>query len=104
MRDTKKVSVWPVALVGGLRWEGPICVHGKVIAFFTAWQPSREFPLDMAAFAVNLKVILEHPNAYINPESRRGYLETDFLQSLDLTKDEMEPKADNCRTVSACIT
>ena len=99
MRFTKKVSVWPVALVGGLRWEGPICVYGKVIEFFTAWQPSRDFPLDMAAFAVNLNLILDNPNAYINPDSRRGYLETDFLKSLNIRKEDMEAKAENCRKV-----
>eukprot|EP00795_Rhopilema_esculentum_P013631 gene13631-4531_t len=100
MRFTKMVSVWPVALVGGLRWEGPICIYGKVVSFFTAWQPDREFPLDMAAFAINIKVILRHANVFINPESRRGFLETDFLHSLGITKDVMEPRANNCRKVS----
>lgn len=99
MRFTKKVSVWPVALVGGLRWEGPVCVYGKVISFFTAWQPQREFPLDMASFAINLDVILRNDNVYINPNSKLGYLETDFLNAFGLTKEDMEPKGDNCRKV-----
>ena len=30
MRLTQKVSVWPVGLVGGLRYEGPIVVRGTV--------------------------------------------------------------------------
>ena len=99
MRFTKTVSVWPVALVGGLRWEGPVCVYGKVISFFTAWQPDREFPLDMGAFAVNLDIILHQSSAYIDPESRLGYLETDFLNSLGIRKEDMEPKGNNCRKV-----
>ena len=101
MRFTKTVSVWPVALVGGLRWEGPICVYGKVINFFTAWQTDREFPLDMAAFAISLDIIQQYGNAYIDPESRIGYLETDFLQALGIKKEDMEPRANNCRKV--CI-
>eukprot|EP00794_Sanderia_malayensis_P017770 gene17770-19546_t len=99
MRETQRASVWPVALVGGLRWEGPICVYGKVIGFFTAWQPSREFPIDMAAFAIHIDVIMKHSHVYINADSRRGYLETDFLKALNLKKDDMEPKADSCRTI-----
>ena len=31
MRFTKKVTVWPVGLVGGLRYEKPVVTDGKVI-------------------------------------------------------------------------
>lgn len=34
MRNTKKVSVWPVALVGDLRYESPVVVRGKVYTNF----------------------------------------------------------------------
>ena len=30
MRNTQKVSVWPVGLVGGLRYESPIVIKGMV--------------------------------------------------------------------------
>lgn len=30
MRSTKKVSVWPVGMVGGLRYESPICDRNSV--------------------------------------------------------------------------
>nr|XP_047139083.1 galactosylgalactosylxylosylprotein 3-beta-glucuronosyltransferase 3-like [Hydra vulgaris] len=99
MRNTKKVSMWPVALVGGLNWEGPVCKNGKVVSFYTAWEPNRMFPVDMAAFAINLHVILENNNVYINPEVKRGYLETDFLERLGITKDEIEAKAEDCQKV-----
>lgn len=29
MRATRRVSVWPVGLSGGLRWEGPLCERDK---------------------------------------------------------------------------
>ena len=103
MRFTKSVSVWPVALVGGLRWEGPICVYGKVLSFFAAWQPQRKFPLDMAAFAINVDIIQKYRQSYIDPESKLGYLETDFLQSFNITKEDMEPKANNCRKVGQIL-
>ena len=51
-----EVGVWPVGIVGKLRYEGPICSNGEIVKWFTAWKPDRPFPLDMAGFAVHLKV------------------------------------------------
>lgn len=56
MRWTKKASVWPVGLVGGVRFEKPILdANGKVANWSTAWRPERPFAIDMAGFAINLK-------------------------------------------------
>lgn len=99
MRSTLIVSIWPVALVGGLPWEGPVCKDGKVTHFYTSWEKSRQFPVDMAAFAINLELFFKYPHAKINPESKRGYLETDFLQSLHVTLDDLEAKAKDCTKI-----
>ena len=48
MRDTKRVSVWPVGLSGGLKYEGPICEHGKVVDWYAMWDRERTFMIDMA--------------------------------------------------------
>jgi galactosylgalactosylxylosylprotein 3-beta-glucuronosyltransferase 3 len=98
MRWTKKVSVWPVGLVGGLKWEGPVCENGKVIKFWTAWDLTRPFPIDMAGFAINVKLILDNPSAVIDTDAPRGHLESSLLK-LFVTKDELEPLADNCKKV-----
>ena len=102
MRSTKVVSMWPVALVGALRWEGPICKNGKVIKFFTGWKPSRKFPVDMAAFAINLKLLLvERRDARIEAEVARGSIESDFLSNqLLISVGDVEAKADDCTRVS----
>ena len=92
--------MWPVALAGGLRFEGPVCSNGKVLEFFTAWMPSREFPVDMAAFAVSLELLFQHPTCYINPDVRRGFLETDFLQQLEISLDDIDAKANDCTRVN----
>lgn len=42
------VSVWPVAFVGMLRYEGPECTNGKVVGFHASFRPDRNFPVDMA--------------------------------------------------------
>ena len=90
--------MWPVGLVGGLKWEGPVCENGKVIKFWAAWDLTRPFPIDMAGFAINVKLILDNPSAVIDTDAPRGHLESSLLK-LFVTKDELEPLADNCKKV-----
>lgn len=98
MRYTKKVTVWPVGLVGAMRFEGPVVENGKVVRFHTGWQPNRPFPIDMAGFAVSLKLALANPNAQFDGNAQMGFLESSFLQDL-VTKEELEPRADMCTKV-----
>ncbi|CAI8029693.1 Galactosylgalactosylxylosylprotein 3-beta-glucuronosyltransferase 3 [Geodia barretti] len=71
MRKTKKVSVWLVGISGGVRFEG---------------------------FAVNLQLLLDHPEARIDPNAPRGHLETSLLENL-VTQDQLEPLGDDCTKV-----
>lgn len=49
IRATKKLSVWPVGICGGLRWEGPVCDDkGTVVDWHRSWAKSRPFPIDFA--------------------------------------------------------
>ncbi|GCC30800.1 hypothetical protein chiPu_0009254 [Chiloscyllium punctatum] len=99
MRLTHKVSVWPVGLVGGRRYERPIVKEGHVVGWYTGWRPDRPFAIDMAGFAVNLKVILSHPEAvFKRGGSQPGMQESDFLKQIT-TVQELEPKAANCTKV-----
>lgn len=99
MRYTKKVSVWPVGLVGGLMVERPFVKDGKVTGFNTIWKPNRPFPIDMAGFAVNITLLLQHSVAGFSLSVPRGYQESKLLKSL-VTLGELEPKANNCTKVS----
>ncbi|KAJ8046127.1 Galactosylgalactosylxylosylprotein 3-beta-glucuronosyltransferase 1 [Holothuria leucospilota] len=100
MRTTQKVSVWPVGLVGGLRFERPIVSsNGEVTKWYTIWEPRRPFAMDMAGFAVNLNVFISHPEARFEIRSRRGYVESSLLTSLGITLSDLEPKADNCTKI-----
>ncbi|XP_071835206.1 galactosylgalactosylxylosylprotein 3-beta-glucuronosyltransferase 1-like isoform X2 [Apostichopus japonicus] len=100
MRHTRKASVWPVGLVGGLRFERPIVSSsGKVTGWYTVWDPSRPFAMDMAGFAINLSLLTSHPEARFDIRSRRGYVESSLLTSLGVTLSDLEPKADNCSKV-----
>ncbi|KAI4903617.1 hypothetical protein NFI96_008798 [Prochilodus magdalenae] len=97
MRSTQKVSVWPVAFVGGLRYESPkINTMGKVYGWRTVFDPHRPFAIDMAGFAVNLQLILSKPQAYFKLKGiKGGYQESSLLREL-VTLSDLEPKADNC--------
>ncbi|KAK9512502.1 hypothetical protein O3M35_000910 [Rhynocoris fuscipes] len=100
MRYTKEVSVWPVGLVGGLMVEKPILdpVTGKVKGWNSAWRPDRPFPIDMAGFAVNLQHLLKKSTALFSYNVSGGFQESHILQQLT-TKENLEPKADNCTQV-----
>ncbi|XP_007249507.2 galactosylgalactosylxylosylprotein 3-beta-glucuronosyltransferase 2 [Astyanax mexicanus] len=99
MRSTRGVSVWPVGLVGGRRYERPVVENGKVVGWYTGWRADRPFAIDMAGFAVNLQVILANPRALFKRRGAKpGMQESDFLKQI--TKlEELEPKARNCTQV-----
>ena len=48
MRSTKMVSVWPVGLAGGLKFEGPICSGDTVKHWYAYWARDRKFQIDFA--------------------------------------------------------
>ncbi|CAM5126930.1 unnamed protein product [Eretmochelys imbricata] len=98
IRSTKRVSVWPVGLVGGLRFERPLVEKSRVVGFYTAWKPNRPFPMDMAGFAIALQLLLANREARFDLLAERGYLESSLLQSL-VSIEELEPRADNCTKV-----
>ncbi|KTG42719.1 hypothetical protein cypCar_00026152 [Cyprinus carpio] len=98
MRYTYRVSVWPVGLVGGMKFERPVVEDGKVVRFHTGWRPNRPFPIDMAGFAVSLRLVLTNPQARFDGDAQMGFLESSFLQHL-VTLDDLEPKADLCTKV-----
>ncbi|MGH0173805.1 UNVERIFIED_CONTAM: hypothetical protein FKN15_010479 [Acipenser sinensis] len=99
MRSTRKVSVWPVGLVGGRRYERPLVDRGRVVGWYTGWRADRPFAIDMAGFSVNIQVILANPKAVFKRRgSQPGMQESDFLKQITKV-EELEPKAQNCTKV-----
>ncbi|XP_012143767.1 glucuronyltransferase I isoform X1 [Megachile rotundata] len=100
MEKIQKVGVWPVGLVGGLMVEKPMCdnITNKVIGFNAAWKPDRPFPLDMAGFAINLRLLLENKDALFSYDVEGGYQESEILKHI-VTRNELEPLADCCTKV-----
>ena len=99
MRWVQGVGVWPVAFTGAARWAGPVCQNGQVIGFHTKWGLFRPFPIDMAAFAVNIKkLLIEFPEAKFLAPRRPGMLESSLLSQITTIK-ELEPVTPNCSKV-----
>lgn len=101
MRYTRKVAVWPVGFVGGLLVERPLIDGDKdrVTAFNSMWESKRPFPLDMAGFAMSLRLLMSRPDASFSAREKVGFIESHFLGQLVKSWDELEPKADKCTKI-----
>ncbi|BHF73008.1 hypothetical protein SprV_0401608100 [Sparganum proliferum] len=102
MRTTIRGSTWPVGLVGGRVREG--CLTDakdptRITGFDATFRPRRKFPIDMAAFAVNLELIHRYPNAafdYVHANEQEGWI----LSQLGFKNAyELEPKASGCTEI-----
>ncbi|XP_055879444.1 galactosylgalactosylxylosylprotein 3-beta-glucuronosyltransferase 1-like [Biomphalaria glabrata] len=99
MRNTTKVSIWPVGLAANLRYERPKVTNGKVTGWYTHFKPNRPFATDMAGFAINLNLIHQHPEAKFSNTFAAGCQESTFLTLFNLTLNDLEPKANMCSEV-----
>ncbi|XP_059607383.1 galactosylgalactosylxylosylprotein 3-beta-glucuronosyltransferase I [Phlebotomus argentipes] len=95
-----RVGVWPVGLVGGLMVEKPLldATQERVVGFNSLWRPERQFPIDMAGFAISLDLILDNPGANFSYDVERGYQETAILRHVT-SVDRLQPLANKCRDV-----
>lgn len=102
MRQTKRVSVWPVGFVGGLLVERPIVSNDdlqRVSGFNSMWERRRPYPIDMAGFAISLRLLMSRSEVSFSDRERIGYIESHFLGQLIKSLDELEPMADRCTKV-----
>lgn len=101
MRDTRRVSMFPVGLISTLGLSTPIVSQktGKIIGFHDPFIGRRKFAVDMAGFALNLQFFLSQKKATM--PFKVGYEEDYFLKSLGIKIWQLEPKAKNCTQVSA---
>lgn len=98
IRYTKKVSMFPVGLIGNFGVSSPIVRNGKFSGFYDSWIGGRKFALDMAGFAVSVHFLLNRTNAKI--PFKAGFEEDGFLKSLAPFKpEEAEFLATNCTKI-----
>eukprot|EP00108_Taenia_solium_P010952 TsM_001230800 transcript=TsM_001230800 gene=TsM_001230800 len=93
MRTLERGATWPVGCITDPNYRN------KISYFWSNYIPDRKFPIDMAACAVNLNLVLEHPNALFDLQVVGGQ-EGLILTGLGFqSAHELEPKADGCRKV-----
>lgn len=97
IRTTKKVSMFPVGLIGDYAVSTPVVRDGRVEGFFDSWPAKRKWPVDMAGFAVNLEYMARSPN--VTMPFKAGYEEDEFLKSIGLKMQDIEPRANNCTEI-----
>ncbi|CAI2351020.1 unnamed protein product [Caenorhabditis sp. 36 PRJEB53466] len=92
IRNVKTLGIWAVGLVGGTVVEAPRVKNGKVTEFDVKWNPKRRFAVDMAGFAVNLRVVL-NSDAVFGTSCKRGggAPETCLLEDMGLEREDIEP-------------
>ncbi len=71
-----------------------------MVGFFDSWPAKRQWPVDMAGFAVNLNYMAKF-NASM--PYKAGYEEDEFLKSIGLKIEDIEPKANNCSEILVSI-
>ena len=69
----------------------------EVIGFSDPWFANRKFPIDMAGFAANVDFLASHPHQSM--PYKVGYEEDYFLQSLNVSFGDFEPKSECCTNV-----
>ncbi|XP_041448385.1 galactosylgalactosylxylosylprotein 3-beta-glucuronosyltransferase S isoform X2 [Drosophila obscura] len=97
IRQTQRVSMFPVGFIADYGVSGPVVRKGKVVAFLDSWLAGRRWPVDMAGFAVNLEYMAQFP--YVNMPYKPGFEEDRFLRSIGLRLDHIEPRGNNCTEI-----
>eukprot|EP00035_Acanthoeca_spectabilis_P034596 m.30040 g.30040 ORF g.30040 m.30040 type:complete len:400 (+) comp6749_c0_seq2:1125-2324(+) len=99
IRRVALVSVWEVGLSGGLLHEGPILAqNGSIMKWHVGWKPTRPFPIDMAAFAVNVQA-LKDSHLEFKVTAGQGNLESNFLKQIVPGKEYVEAVRHPCNCI-----
>ncbi len=94
LRRVRRVGVLPVGLLGPWGIERPILRGGRIAGWSAHWK-SRRYPLDMAGFAFNASLLQGIAGPIWTYETRGG--ESEFLERLIASPDELEILCDSCR-------
>lgn len=96
IRKTEAISVFMVGLTGGLLMEGPYCQQERVLKWHRVWGPSRRVPIEIQGFAINLKLVLEHENSWL--EKGLTYNDTRYIDANSFISGFLPFTTLECRT------
>ncbi|XP_049525136.1 galactosylgalactosylxylosylprotein 3-beta-glucuronosyltransferase S-like [Dermacentor silvarum] len=94
---TQTVSVFPVGSLLRTGVSSPVVVDGSVVGFHDPAAKGRRFAVDMAGFAINLRLVVN--NTHLSMPHREGRQETEFLESLNVSLADLEPLCENATKV-----
>ncbi|KAF7640327.1 Galactosylgalactosylxylosylprotein 3-beta-glucuronosyltransferase [Meloidogyne graminicola] len=90
IKNVKTIGIWAVAFAGGAKVESPkVNKNGTIIAWNAIYAPTRRFAVDMAGFAINLKLILSG-TASFNEGCIKSTPESCFLSQFNIPRDKIE--------------
>ncbi|XP_063721392.1 galactosylgalactosylxylosylprotein 3-beta-glucuronosyltransferase 2-like [Symsagittifera roscoffensis] len=89
LRFTNSISLFNVGLILDRRYEGPILENNKIVGFNTMFYGGRRFCIDMAGFAISLRLLLQFPSVSFVAK-KQGTMESEFLESFGVPLSEME--------------
>lgn len=98
IRHTKKVSMFPIGLMGGTGVNSPVVQNGLVVGFVSRWFGKRKFPVDMGEFAVNIRH-LSYNHTRVAMPFLAGYEEDLFLKGIVSMWTDIEPMAEGCTKI-----
>uniref|UniRef100_A0A1I8EMN8 Galactosylgalactosylxylosylprotein 3-beta-glucuronosyltransferase n=1 Tax=Wuchereria bancrofti TaxID=6293 RepID=A0A1I8EMN8_WUCBA len=91
IRNVEKVGVWAVGLVAHNAVEAPKVLNAKVVGWQTIYAPKRRWGFDMAGFAVNLELLLQHPKAGWRLKCRDYSPEPCLMNHLNVSWNDLTP-------------
>ncbi|CAD5227733.1 unnamed protein product [Bursaphelenchus xylophilus] len=90
IRKVKRLGVWAVGLAGTSRVEAPRVENNTVVGWDVYYRPHRKYAVDMAGFAVSLRLVLRSL-ALFGKECVGHDPEDCFLRQLSVPMNELEP-------------
>ncbi|KAM3719004.1 Galactosylgalactosylxylosylprotein 3-beta-glucuronosyltransferase [Dirofilaria immitis] len=91
IRNVEKVGVWAVGLVAHNMVEAPKVINRKVVGWQTVYAPKRKWGFDMAGFAINLELLLQHPQAGWRRKCREQSPEPCLMNYLNVSLNDLTP-------------
>ena len=95
LRTTNKIGMLPVGNIPHTGLSSPIIKNGKVRGFLASDGNDRKWNVHISGFATNINFWIKRGRPFFTLQ-RQGYLETYFLESMNITLDDIEPKAQMC--------
>ncbi|KAL3116201.1 hypothetical protein niasHT_002325 [Heterodera trifolii] len=90
IKKVRTIGIWAVGLAGSAIVEAPHVENGTITKWDVVYAPKRRFAVDMAGFAVNLRLIL-NKNASFNLGCVRLSPESCFLAQFGIPREKVEP-------------